>query len=326
MIALLLLVLTACGTGSGADAPADTASESAVSPDSAAGFSLYEEDGRLLVREEGTPVLAYNFEPQLADGVPERYRRAGYIHPVWSPDGTVLTDDFPEDHYHHRGISWMWPRVRVGDAQYDLWHLQGVRQEFREWTTRKAGPSSATVAASVAWVAEGTTIVDEQVRIRVHPASSGRRAIDVRLTLEATGRPVTLLGQSNQDKGYGGFSFRFAPRDTTVIVSPEGREEDSDHQRLAWADESGRFTGATGWKGAAIFQHPDHPGHPVQWTLRHYGFLGVAWPGNDGHTLEPGSPVTLRYRMLLHEGTAEDAGVAKAYQAFRNDPQLSAAP
>jgi hypothetical protein len=61
----------------------------------------------------------------------------------------------------------------------------------------------------------------------------------------------------------------------------------------------------------------------VQWTLRHYGFLGVAWPGNEGYTLEPDDPLTLRYRVLLHEGTAEEAGVARAYRAYTDGPQLS---
>ena len=152
--------------------------------------------------------------------------------------------------------------------------------------------------------------------IRAFPARDGTRALDVRLTLEATDRPVTLLGQSTQNKGYGGLSFRFAPRDSTVIVSPEGREADSDHRRLPWADQTGRFQNSDRRMGAAIFQHPSHPEFPAQWTLRHYGFLGVAWPGNDGTVLRPGEPVTLRYRLWIHDGDAEEGQVGAAYDSF----------
>lgn len=294
-----------------------------ASGDTSSAFAFEEEDGRLTVLEQGAPVFAYNFGEQRPEGVPEAYHRAGYVHPVWSPTGTVLTDDFPEDHYHHRGVSWMWPRVQTGGEEYDLWHLEGVRQVFDQWLVRRAGPNAATMGAKVHWETETDTIVDERIWIRAFPARQGTRALDVRLTLEATEQPVTLLGQSNQDKGYGGFSFRYAPRDSTVIVSPDGRAEDSNHQRFRWADETGRFGGADHWEGAAIFQHPSHPRFPVQWTLRHYGFLGVAWPGNDGAALVPGEPVTLRYRVWLHEGDAEEGRVEAAYDAFVNPPVLS---
>jgi hypothetical protein len=60
-------------------------------------------------------VFVYNYGMQLKPGVPEDRRRACYLHPVWTPGGTIVTDDFPADHYHHRGIFWAWPRVKVGE-------------------------------------------------------------------------------------------------------------------------------------------------------------------------------------------------------------------
>lgn len=303
-----------------------TGSYAVQSGDTTSAFSFRRSEGRLTVLEGGEPVFGYNFGVQLPEDVPEDYRRTGYVHPVWGPGGTLLTDDFPDDHYHHRGVSWMWPRVRVGGEQYDLWHLQGIRQHFERWLVRRTGPAAATVGADLAWRTETGTVVDEKVWMRAYSARQAARAIDVRLTLEATDRPVTLLGQSNQDKGYGGFSFRFAPRDSTVIVSPEGREADSDHRRLRWADQSGLFAGVDGRRGAAVFQHPSNPGFPAQWTLRHYGFLGVAWPGNDGYELVPGEPVTLRYRLWLHEGGAGSGRVEAAYREFAQPPEVSVVP
>ena len=281
-------------------------------------FSFVDQDGTLQLLEDGQPVLAYNYGMQLAPGVPERYKRSTYVHPVWDPSGNVLTDDFPEDHYHHRGLSWMWPGVAVEGESYDLWHIQGVRQVFEAWLVREKGPTSATLAAKNAWQrSDGEKIVDEQVRIRVHKASEHGRAIDVRLTLEATDKPVQLLGQENENKGYGGLSFRFAPREETVITTSEGiQSEDSDDRQVPWADESGRFGGSDQFSGVAIFQHEAHPGFPAPWTLRHYGFLGVAWPRTQGVTLRPGEPVTLRYRIWVHHGDAETGRVAEAYEAF----------
>lgn len=283
-------------------------------------FSFVDQDGALQLLEDGRPVLAYNYGMQLEPGVPEQYERSTYVHPVWDLSGNVLTDDFPEDHYHHRGLSWMWPQVVVEGESYDLWHIQGVRQVFEEWLTREEGPASATIGVKNVWqLSSGEQIVDEQVWIRAYKALEHGRAIDVRLTLEATDKPVQLLGQENQNKGYGGLSFRLAPREETVITTAEGVQlEDSDHQQVPWADESGRFGDSDQFSGVAIFQHETHPGFPAPWTLRHYGFLGVAWPGNQGVTLRPGEPVTLRYRIWVHRGDAETGHVAEAYRRFAN--------
>ena len=82
---------------------------------------------------------------QLPEGVPERYRRSSYIHPVYDLKGNILTDDFPGDHYHHRGLSWMWPKVFIDTARYDLWHiygqageLEGIHQVFEKWLVKEA--------------------------------------------------------------------------------------------------------------------------------------------------------------------------------------------
>ena len=32
------------------------------------------------------------------------FRQGGYIHPVFTPSGRVVTDDYPPDHFHHHGI------------------------------------------------------------------------------------------------------------------------------------------------------------------------------------------------------------------------------
>ena len=285
-------------------------------------FSLHEEDGRLRLLDGQQPVFAYNYGKQLREGVPERYRRSTYVHPIWDLSGTVITDDFPDDHYHHRGLSWMWPRVKVGDKTYSLWHLQGVQQIFQEWMAQDVGPVCATIGVRNAWqLSGGREIIDERVWIRAYRATDAGRAIDMRLTLEATEDTVQLMGKKTKNKGYGGVSLRLGPREETIITTSEGvQSEDSNHKRVPWADESGMFRGASQFSGAALFQHAGNPDFPAQWTLRHYGFLGVAWPGNDGTTLAPGETVTLCYRLWVHGGDAEAGRVSRAYEAFTNPP------
>lgn len=53
------------------------------------------------VYEAGRPVLSYQRAPKSQQG---RFERAAYVHPLYDLDGNVLTEDFPADHLHHRGV------------------------------------------------------------------------------------------------------------------------------------------------------------------------------------------------------------------------------
>lgn len=290
-------------------------------------FTMSEEGGRLTLSEGDRPVLAYNFGTQLPEGLPAENARSTYVHPIWSPAGTVLTDDFPADHLHHRGLSWMWPRVFVDGKEYDVWALRGMHQVFDEWLLRETGPVCTTIGVKNHWemMEDGRNVLDEWVWVRAFKSGTYGRALDIRLTLMAR-EPIDIAGRETDNKGYGGFSLRFAPREETVITSPNGWEsEDSDHLSLPWADESGQFGANDEVSGMAIFQHDGHPDFPAKWTLRHYGFLGVAWPGVERRTLRPGEPVTLRYRVWVHEGDAQQGRVAAAYDVFADPPTFRAA-
>jgi len=281
-------------------------------------FQFEKAEGKYLRLLDGTkPVLTYNYGMILKEGVPEDRRRSCYIHPLYGLDGEILTDDFPADHLHHRGLCWVWPRVIVGEKEYDLWDLRGVEQRFEQWLGEKVTAERAEFGVASGWYVGDEKIVDERVRVRVFRASEKGRAIDVSLTLEAVKDPVTISG-SPPVKGYGGFSFRFAPREETVITMPDGREvEDSDLKRYSWADLSAKFGGRSNVSGVAIFDDPRNPGSPNGWTLRHYGFLGVAFPGLKLYTLKPGEPLTLRYRIWVHRGDAKEGEVAAYGDYFR---------
>lgn len=257
------------------------------------------EPGILELREQGRPVFAYNYGMRLPAGVPEDRRRAGYLHPVYSPGGTVVTDDFPRDHYHHRGVFWAWPRVKVGDRLLDLWSIRGLHQKFVRWRAREAGAEHARLAVENGWFAGERKLLVETVEIVVHRAAAGRRTMDFILTLEAL-EPLEIEGELTQHKGYGGFSIRFGPRRETVIRTDAGVEKtDSDMAPHPWAELEGDFGGRRA--GVRIEIDRSHPGFPNGWCLRHYGFLGVNYPGLRSLALAPGRPLVLKYRMTVFD-------------------------
>ncbi len=282
-------------------------------------FELRDAEGRSLqVLEGGKPVLTYNYGMMLKSGVPEDRRRSCYVHPLITPGGVMITDDFPADHHHHRGLSWMWPIVEVAGERHNLWDIRGVRQKFERWVEQPSAPRSARVGVINGWYVDERRVAGERVELVIHPAAGSGRSIDITLAFQAEDQPVRLTGELGPErKGYGGLCLRFAPRTGTVITTSSGsRLKDSNLLPFPWADLSGSFAGGESLAGAAVFIDSRNPGFPNGWTLRNYGFLGVCWPGLEPYTLEPEKPVTLRYRVWVHDGAPAASEIEERFREF----------
>ncbi|MDX1701475.1 MAG: DUF6807 family protein [Melioribacteraceae bacterium] len=285
------------------------------------------EKGKLTIFENENSVLTYNFGMQLAEGVPERYRRSSYIHPIFDLEGNELTDDFPSDHYHHRGLSLMWPKVFIDSVRYDLWHiygqqgdLKGIHQVFENWTYKNAGPICAILGAKNYWqIEDGPIVMDELIDLRVFRSFDIYRIIDIKISLKSRTN-ISFEGQAT--KCYGGFNLRFAPRQETQITSKYGKEDDSDLKNLPWADLSAKYDGNDYFSGATIMQSENNPDFPTGWCLRHYGFLGVAWPGTTKYSMNAGESLTISYRVLIHQDNAEEAKIKEQYEIFNDPPEI----
>ncbi len=287
-------------------------------PPAPEGFSWKPVTDKSLGLWEGKrPVFVYNHGVISREGVAPRYNRSSYLHPVYGLDGEVISDDFPKDHFHHRGICWAWPHVTVDGKHYDLWAcVPGIRNQFEKWTCKEAGKEKAVLGLENSWRVGDKKVVREQLKITVHPAAVNSRSIDFELTWTALDKPVTLQGAAN--KSYGGFNMRYAMKgQTSRITVPSGpTKKDLAITKLKWVDFTSPFKGAPGESGAAIFIHPSHPGYPPTWLTRHYGILCVGWPGVKPDTLQPGKPVRCRYRVWVHRGRIETADLKRAYEEY----------
>lgn len=257
--------------------------------------------GRAELREAGKPVLVYNYGPQLKEGAPENRRRCCYVFPVYTPAGVSILDDFPRDHWHHRGLFWSWPIVETGGKRYDIWMQLTAKPKSAKPPVCLTSGGEARLIADSFWEADGKDIVREKVNIVAHRAEGNAREVDLELTWEAIDVPVTLAGSPEKGKSYGGVSARFAPREKTIVrADGEMLAKDEDLVPRKWAELEGVYGG----KRAALRITSDrNPGAPLQWCLRHYGFVGASFPGRtatvDHFTLEPGKPLTLRFRVRV---------------------------
>ncbi len=283
-------------------------------------FRISQQPDYVTIYEGELPVLRYVRGEILAPGVPEDRRRSTYVHPVYSLDGKPLTDDFPADHHHHRGMSWMWLKVVSGELSGDLWTLKGVHQRFERLITPAIYDDSVLLRVRNGWYhdASGRKLLDETVSLRVHRADGKLRLIDCELRLSASTDPVTIGVSAT---GYSGFGIRFAEGADKQIRVPSGLiSKDEDRKPHQWADYSSRFSGQPGRDGIAILDNSRNPNSPPGWTLRFYGYINPAFTSAaSDYTIEPGSPLTLRYRVVVHRGDLTAAELQRLYDDYNKD-------
>jgi type 1 glutamine amidotransferase len=248
--------------------------------------------------ENDAPVFVYNHGTMLKPGVPADRARCCYLHPLYAPNGVAVTDDFPKDHYHHRGVSWIWPVVRVDGKSYDLWAIKGIAARFEKWIRKDVSGGQAVLAFQEGWYVGDRKVVEDTVEIVAHPAAGGRRDLDFRLEFRPVVKNVEIAGTTEGQKGYGGFNIRFAPRTgTTIGTQTQADAPDSDLQPLPWAELTGEFESVR--TSTRITIDPANPASPNGWCLRHYGFLGVNFPGMQPYRLDAHAPLVLKYRVTL---------------------------
>ncbi len=276
--------------------------------------------------EGNTRVLFYQAERKaLPDG---QAARSNYFHPLYDLDGNVLTEDFPKDHIHHRGIFWAWHQVRIdGKTVQDQWVN---RDSF--WTVQDAQPGSdgdsASLALRVGWEsplftdAQGKRrpFVEERSVTRVHRAEGAIRKIDFHQQLTALVDGVEI-GGSDDAQGYGGFSFRVVMpadirfRGSQGVVTPvENAVSPS-----PWMDVSGSF-GASGKSGLTVLTHPSTTGFPQPWILRARGSMqNAVYPGRQPSVIPRDRPVILRYRIVLHRGELSPAEIDRLQAEYAGE-------
>ncbi|MDR1676389.1 MAG: PmoA family protein [Tannerella sp.] len=123
------------------------------------------------------------------------------------------------------------------------------------------------------------------------------------------------------------FSARIDPalsvKQGGAMINSAGREGEKATfgEASPWIDCYG--TRRTGVEGIAIMQHPSNKWYPSPWFTRDYGFISptpMYWPEDDKATqLKKGEVIRLRYRVLVHIGNVKEAGIAQAFEKYKNE-------
>ena len=250
--------------------------------------------------DQGGKVMFYQTEPKNHDG---KFERCHYFHPVWGIDGNIITEDFPADHLHHRGIFWAWHQLWIdGNRIGDTWALQDFEQKVNDsrFTTGDDGEGILNTEVdwrSANWTKNGQKVpfLKESSTITIYPRNNNFRRIDFEIILLAL-EDNLKIGGSEDEKGYSGFSVRVILPEDILFSGPLGVVEPkiTAVESPGYINISGSM-GAGGRKaGVIVLDHQDNPGFPQPWILRaSKSMQNAAFPGNKLVVIPKDRPLVL---------------------------------
>jgi hypothetical protein len=281
----------------------------------------YQEDG-VWVKESDERIFFYQQKTKSQNG---KYARANYIHPLYGVDGTVLTEDFPDDHPHHRGIFWTWHQIVIGDKRVgDGWSCENISWEVYEVGGKQEDSTlyTQTYWKSPNWTndqGEQVPFLRENNRIKVHSVTENHRIIDFEISLLAL-VPDLKIGGSEDAKGYGGFSVRMKLPEDIQFTSTDGEVTAQTEAVEAgpWMDMSGSLAANGGKAGMVVIAHPDNPPPQDQWILRTKDSMqNPVYPGREPVLISDKEPTVLRYRLIIYDGELSREEITDQYEAMR---------
>jgi hypothetical protein len=260
-----------------------------------------------------------------------------YLHPLLTADGKRITRLYPmenvpgetKDHPHHRGL-WF----THGDVNgLDFWMNEKTQHGGKVGIITldkiekvQSGKKAGTVVADFTWETPDNKPILTEHRTMVFREDPKLRIIDFDVTFTAVDK--VKFGDTKE----GFFAIRLrdelaeSRKGTGHLVNPEGKTGMKEvwGKRAPWLDYWGTLDGEK--LGVAIFDHPQNPKHPAYWHARDYGLFAVNQFGEhdfyndktrDGSmTIEPKQSLRFRYRVLIHPGDTQEAGIAKLYDDY----------
>jgi len=295
-------------------------------------------DGTLTLHYGDQNLLRYyNKTLYPPEGVDTAFKRSGFIHPLWSPNGKVLTRIQPPDHYHHYGIWNPWTQVLFEGEKIDFWNLAK-----REGTVRFANFISVQTGSlfsgfealheHVVFKKDGSEKValNELQSIRVYRPQDNQDYCIVDFVIQlncVTESPFLIL-----EYRYAGFGWRTTEawnKDNSEVLTSEGKtRKDADGSKARWCIVQGSID--EDYAGVVMMSYPTNYNYPEPlriWPETQNGrgdmFANFCPTKDTDWLLEPGQKYVLKYRLLVFNDHLSKEKAEAAWQYFASPPEIS---
>ncbi|HEY0551246.1 MAG TPA: PmoA family protein [Verrucomicrobiae bacterium] len=294
--------------------------------------------GTVTLRAFDKTAFVYRTEQtELPPGRPDLkpiYQRGGYLHPVLSPGGKQVTDDYPVNHKHHHGIWFAWTHTEFEGRTPDFWNMGDGKGfvEFKSLDQTWSGPVHAGFVSQHRQM--DTTLKGEKPKtallerwvVKLYAMGSQTKqtyfVFDMEITDTCAHGPVKL-----PQYRYGGIGVRgnwaWNGKDKLNFLNSEGvtdRSKGDEGQTVGrWAHMGGMVDG--GLTGIAVLGHPDNVRAPQPQRIHPTEpFLNLA-PQQAGEVeITPEQPLTLRYRFVVADGAPDKAELERLWNDYAHPP------
>jgi hypothetical protein len=305
--------------------------------DNAASVEVSKNELFLEMQVFGKKVLRYNHAlmppPQ---GQSPLFPRSGFIHPLWSPSGDVLTNIHPADHIHHLGIWMPWTKTKFEDKDVDFWNLgegQGTVRFVKFLSTTSGlvygGFQTEHDHIALKTSAGEKAVLKEVWDVRVYNVGGLEKGYWL-VDFMSTQRCIADSPLYQMEYRYGGFGFRGAAQwqdDNGTYLTSEGKTRKDGHgTRARWCDMGGAIEGK--WAGVTVMSHPQNFRHPEPMRIWDKGqvFFNFAPSQLGDWVMEPGKENIFRYRLYVHEGKVNVDDVERIWRDYAEPPNVKIEP
>ena len=289
------------------------------------------DDGtRLTLAVDGKPVVTYNHGLLPApDGIDPVFAKNGHIHPMQTPSGRLVTDDFPPDHAHQHGIFFAWVNTTFEGRPVDFWNQAkklGSVEHVKILETVSGpvfGQFKVKLRHSDLTAPDGPKPVLEEIwTIRVYNVPD-----PFLVDLKSEQRCVADTPLVINEYHYGGMGLRGArewyEQDGSGFLTSTGKTRaGGNHTRARWVITHGRSEGQPA--AVAVLGHPDNFRAPqyvrLHPTKPYFCFAPMVMGAFE---IAPGKPFVSQYRYATYDGKPDAALADRLWQDFAEPPAVN---
>lgn len=275
----------------------------------AKGLTVYQLGPQIWVRYNNRLLTCYRAH---------RSQKYPYFYPLAGPvSGLSLTDETTLPYPHHRSLFFGCDRVNGGNywqEDFDRGQILSSGPQVVNST-----PDTVEIVDACDWQKPGAPVVMRDKRkMTIHVPHERLRLLDWQIEWQAVEDVVI------QKTNHSLFSMRAAleisPKGGGTLVNAAGDtgEKGTFGRQSAWCGFHGRRAPGLAVEGIAIFDHPANPSGLAPWFTRDYGFASPTpmYFVERQWELAAGKSVTLRYRVVLHAGTPQEANLDALHRAW----------
>lgn len=294
---------------------------------------------RLELRLPERAVASYQMEAgelPRAD-IPEKFRRGGYLHPLLTPSGRQVTDDYPANHLHHHGVWSPWTKTKFEGREPDFWNMGDLkgRADFVRLDENWSGPVHAGFRARhrmVDMLAKPEKVaLDETWEVRLFNLGEAmnRRCHVLELVLTQTCATASALELPKYH--YGGLGVRgnwaWNGAASTRWLTSDGLADrlQANETRGRWCWMGGLVDGQLA--GVAILGAPENFRAPQPMRVHPSEPFFCFAPSQLGDwAIEPGKPYVARYRLVMTDGEPDRELIEQCWRDLAEPVRVEVLP